>query len=63
MISEVTIPREHVDAVRSDACADWLIAHTTGSVIGLILDGTMRLRFEEDREAAEFSTRWLVDTG
>jgi hypothetical protein len=56
---EVVIPPDKVTVVRSEACADWLLAHTTGSVIGHIEGGQFLLRFSDPTEAERFSLEWL----
>lgn len=56
---ELVIPPDKAEGVQSEACADWLLANTTGSVIGHVEGGQFLLRFSDPAEAEAFSRQWL----
>lgn len=57
---DILIPTDRNAEVRSKECGDWLLANSTGSVVGY-LDGEGRylMRFEHPEEAEAFRLRWL----
>lgn len=57
-MTDLIIPPDKVETVQSEACAQWLLQHTTGSVIGHVEGGQFLLRFSDRAEAEAFSAEW-----
>jgi hypothetical protein len=56
---DVVIPPDRLDAVQSEACAQWLVNHTQGSAIGHVAEGHFLVRFSRAEEAEAFSKVWI----
>jgi hypothetical protein len=56
---DVVIPPDRLDSVQSEACAQWLVDHCSGSAIGRVDSGTFLIRFERLDDAEAFSAQWL----
>jgi hypothetical protein len=56
---DVVIPPDRLSEVQSEACAQWLVEHASGSAIGHREGGQFLIRFDDAADAKAFSTRWI----
>lgn len=59
---DVPIPSDKLATVLSPECADWLLEHCPGSIIGFTDGlGCYCLDFSDAGEAEAFRVRWLTE--